>query len=92
MTQQLADARARWTRAWREVDAARAKLQTILDNLTAGVVVLDATGPHVLTGNPGAARILRAPLEAYVDRPLADVPGLADFAGGRGRAVRRIPG
>jgi nitrogen fixation/metabolism regulation signal transduction histidine kinase len=80
MTQQLADARSAVDESMREVNAARAELQTILDNLTAGVVVMDAQG-HVLTGNPGAAHILRAPLEAYRDRPLADVPGLADFAG-----------
>jgi nitrogen fixation/metabolism regulation signal transduction histidine kinase len=39
---------------------ARANLQTILDNLTAGVIVLDSQGV-VLSSNPGATRILRAP-------------------------------
>jgi len=80
MTQQLADARATVERSMSAVDAARARLQTILDNLTAGVIVLDAQG-RVRSANPGATRILRAPMAAYEGRPLAEVPGLEDFAG-----------
>jgi len=79
MTQQLADARAAVEKSMGQVSAARANLQTILDNLTAGVIVLDAQG-LVLSSNPGATRILRAPLAAHEGRPLADIPGLADFA------------
>ena len=73
-----------------EVDAARANLQTILDNLTAGVIVLDAQGV-IQSTNPGATRILRAPLAAYEGQPLAEVPGLEDFAHERAAAVRRLP-
>jgi nitrogen fixation/metabolism regulation signal transduction histidine kinase len=40
MTQQLADARAAVEQSMVKVDAARSNLQTILDNLTAGVIVL----------------------------------------------------
>jgi nitrogen fixation/metabolism regulation signal transduction histidine kinase len=54
-----------------QVNAARANLQTILDNLTAGVIVLDAAGPHPVQSNPGATRILRVPLAAYQGKPLA---------------------
>ena len=79
MTGQLADARAQVSRTVVELDAARTHLQTILDNLTAGVLVFDADG-HLETVNPGATRILRLPLSAYVGRPLADVPGLELFA------------
>ncbi|QIL83177.1 HAMP domain-containing protein [Diaphorobacter sp. HDW4A] len=79
MTQQLADARAAVERSMGEVDAARANLQTIQDNLTAGVIVLDAAGT-ILSSNPGATRILRAPMAAFEGKPLADVPGLAEFA------------
>lgn len=75
MTQQLADARSAVQASMSEVDAARASLQTILDNLTAGVMVLDGQG-RILSCNPGATRILRAPLAAFVGRPLAEVPGL----------------
>ncbi|PTT89649.1 PAS domain-containing sensor histidine kinase [Pelomonas sp. HMWF004] len=79
MTGQLADAREQVSRTVAELDAARTHLQTILDNLTAGVLVFDADG-HIETVNPGATRILRLPLSAYIGRPLAEVPGLADFA------------
>ncbi|KAB2905977.1 MAG: HAMP domain-containing protein [Burkholderiaceae bacterium] len=79
MTQQLADARAAVEQSMGDVDAARANLQTILDNLTAGVIVLDTQGV-VHSANPGATRILRAPMAAYAGRALADVPGLSEFA------------
>ena len=81
MTQQLSDARGAVERSMRDVDAARANLQTILDNLTAGVIVLDAAG-EVVSSNPGATRILKAPLAAHEGQPLATLPGLADFADG----------
>jgi len=79
MTQQLSDARGAVEKSMGEVDAARANLQTILDNLTSGVIVLDAEGT-MQSINPGATRVLRAPLAAYAGRPLAEVPGLAEFA------------
>ena len=79
MTQQLADARAAVEQTVGELDAARGNLQTILDNLTSGVIVLDAAGT-VLSTNPGATRVLRAPLAAFEGQPLGDVPGLANFA------------
>lgn len=79
MTQQLADARQAVELSMGEVDAARANLQTILDNLTAGVIVLDAQG-LIHSSNPGATRILRAPMAAFEGRPLSEVPGLAEFA------------
>ncbi|WP_431108669.1 ATP-binding protein [Variovorax paradoxus] len=78
MTQQLADARGAVEKTMGQLDAARANLQTILDNLTSGVIVLDAKGT-ILSTNPGATRVLRAPLAAYEGQPLAQVPGLADF-------------
>ena len=78
MTQQLADARAAVQRSIVQVDAARANLQTILDNLTAGVIVLDARGV-VHSANPGATRILRTPLAASIGRPLVEIEGLEAF-------------
>jgi nitrogen fixation/metabolism regulation signal transduction histidine kinase len=78
MTQQLSEARAAVERSMDQVSAARANLQTILDNLTAGVIVLDREG-QILTSNPGASRILRYPLEDYQDRHLSEVPGLEVF-------------
>lgn len=78
MTQQLADARMVVGQSLRQVDAARSNLQTILDNLTAGVVVLDAQG-RIQSSNPGATRILRSPLAALEGRPLQDIAGLEAF-------------
>ncbi len=79
MTQQLADARFAVQQSMSQVDAARANLQTILDNLTAGVIVLDVAG-RIQSSNPGATRILRAPLAAFHGKSLAEVPGLEMFA------------
>ena len=81
MTQQLADARGAVETSMSQLDQARANLQTILDNLTAGVIVLDPDGV-VLSSNPGATRILRAPLAAWQGRPLGSLPQLQDFAAG----------
>ncbi|MES2999315.1 MAG: ATP-binding protein [Pseudomonadota bacterium] len=79
MTQQLADARTAVDESMGQVNAARAHLQTILDNLTAGVIVLDDQG-RIESANPGATRILRAPLAVYQGMPLESVPGLEEFA------------
>ena len=78
MTQQLADARQAVQGSMVQVNAARANLQTILDNLTAGVMVLDAQGV-VQSSNPGATRILRVPLAVFEGRRLADIEGLQTF-------------
>ena len=81
MTQDLADARAAVQHSMEQVDAARDNLQTILDNLTAGVVVLDAQC-RLQSANPGAARILHTPLELHMGQPLPSVPGLDAFGQG----------
>jgi nitrogen fixation/metabolism regulation signal transduction histidine kinase len=79
MTQDLADARNAVQHSMAQVDAARDNLQTILDNLTAGVVVFDAQG-RVHSANPGAARILRTPFTPHLGKPLSELPGLGHFA------------
>lgn len=81
MTRQLLEARKAVEASMGQVDRARANLQTILDNLTAGVIVLDAKGA-VVSSNPGATRILRAPMAAFEGCPLAAIPGLEAFADG----------
>lgn len=78
MTQQLADARQAVQISMEQVNAARANLQTILDNLTAGVMVLDVQGV-IQSSNPGASRILRVPLANFEGRRLADIEGLQRF-------------
>jgi nitrogen fixation/metabolism regulation signal transduction histidine kinase len=79
MTEQLSDAREMVQKSVTQVESARANLQTILDNLTAGVIVFDRDG-HIDTVNPGATRILRVPLSAYRGKGLDDVPGLENFS------------
>lgn len=81
MTQQLADARHTVQRSMSQVDSARAYLQTILDNLTSGVLVLNADG-SVRSANPGAARILKLPLESFRGAMLRQMAGLETFAMG----------
>ena len=79
MTEQLADAREQVQRGVSQLEGARTRLQTILDSLSAGVIVFDKQG-RVDTVNPGATRILRQPLSAYRGRQLDEVPGLAEFS------------
>jgi nitrogen fixation/metabolism regulation signal transduction histidine kinase len=79
MTQQLAEAREQVQRGVKQLEGARTRLQTILDSLSAGVIVFDRK-QLIDTVNPGATRILRQPLSAYRGRRLDEVPGLAGFA------------
>ncbi|MGL6112579.1 MAG: ATP-binding protein [Rubrivivax sp.] len=79
MTAQLSDAREEVQRGVNQLEGARTRLQTILDNLSAGVVVFDREG-HIDTVNPGATRILRLPLSVYRGRGLQEVPELGEFA------------
>ncbi|MCZ8074953.1 MAG: ATP-binding protein, partial [Paucibacter sp.] len=79
MTEQLSEARAMVERSVAQLESARTHLQTILDNLTAGVIVFDAER-RIDTVNPGATRILRLPLSVYQGRPLGEVPHLEAFA------------
>ena len=79
MTEQLSDARELVHKSVAQVEGARSNLQTILDNLTAGVIVFNGKGA-IDTVNPGATRILRLPLSAYRGRRLDEVTGLGEFA------------
>lgn len=71
MTDQLGSARAQVEQSVSALQRARAELQTILDNLTAGVIVLDHQ-LRLISCNPSATRILRQPLAAGLGRPLGD--------------------
>ena len=79
MTQQLSDARSTVERSLMQLDAARGNLQTILDNLTAGVIVLNARGA-IQSSNPGATRILKVPLAAHNKASFLNLPNLQNFA------------
>ncbi|OGB34942.1 MAG: PAS domain-containing sensor histidine kinase [Burkholderiales bacterium RIFCSPLOWO2_12_FULL_61_40] len=78
MTEQLAEARQTVQHSMESVDAARANLQTILDNLTSGVIVLGEQG-EIRSSNPGAARILQVPLAEHEGETLANIDGLKEF-------------
>jgi nitrogen fixation/metabolism regulation signal transduction histidine kinase len=78
MTEQLAQARRTVESSMAQVDLARSHLQTMLDNLTAGVVLLDTQG-HILSINPGATRILRLPLAVHLGKTLTEIEGLQLF-------------
>ena len=79
MTAQLADAREQVDRGVAQLEGARTRLQTILDTLTAGVIVFDREG-RIDTVNPGATRILRLPLSAWRGRRLTELPELEALA------------
>ena len=79
MTQQLSDTREALDSSMMQVHTSRANLQTILDNLTAGVIVMNADGV-IQSTNPGATRILRLPLAAWEGRVLGDIEGLEEFS------------
>ncbi len=79
MTEQLAEAREQVGRGVSQLEGARTRLQTILDSLSAGVIVFDRQRA-IDTVNPGATRILRQPLSVFIGRPFDEVPGMADFA------------
>jgi len=79
MTEQLSEARTQVQRGVNQLEGARTRLQTILDSLTAGVIVFDKQ-QRIDTVNPGATRILRQPVSAYRGRKLDEVPGMAEFA------------
>ena len=79
MTEQLGHARAAVQRGVAQLESARTHLQTILDSLTAGVIVFDDQR-RIDIVNPGATRILKLPLASYRGRGLADVAGLEALA------------
>ena len=81
MTAQVADARTQVQRGMHQLEGARTRLQTILDTLTAGVIVFDREG-RIDTVNPGATRILQRPLAGWRGKRLSELPDLQDFAHG----------
>jgi nitrogen fixation/metabolism regulation signal transduction histidine kinase len=77
MTRQLAEARDAVEMRSRQLETARAYLERLLANLSAGVIVLDANFA-IVTANYGAGRILGVPLATRPGRSLVDeVPQLA---------------
>ena len=87
MTAQVAEARGQVQRGMVQLEGARTRLQTILDTLTAGVIVFDREG-RIDTVNPGATRILQRPLSAWRGRRLSELPELEALRDRRRAAIR----
>jgi nitrogen fixation/metabolism regulation signal transduction histidine kinase len=83
MTAQLAEAKAKEEEQRRAIDTTRAYLESVLSNLSAGVLVFDSDF-RLRTANPSAAVILQQPLADLIGVPLADwarrIPPLEPFA------------
>jgi len=83
MTAQLADAHDKAEESRRATETTRAYLESILGNLSAGVLAFDED-LTLRTANPSAAVILQQPLAELTRMPLADwknrLPALAPFA------------
>ena len=83
MTAQLAEAQQKAEESRRAIETTRAYLESILGNLSAGVLAFD-DALRLRTTNPSAAVILQQPLADLVGVPLADwsrrLPALSAFA------------
>ncbi len=83
MTAQLAEAKQKGEESHRAVETTRAYLESVLANLSAGVLAFDSAF-RLRTANPSAAVILQQPLADLFDVPLADwgrrLPALDAFA------------
>ncbi|HVE49673.1 MAG TPA: ATP-binding protein [Casimicrobiaceae bacterium] len=83
MTAQLADAHARNEESRRAIETTRAYLESILANLSAGVMAFDDLY-RLRTANPSAAVILQQPLADLTGVPLEawgrHLPSIAPFA------------
>ncbi len=83
MTAQLADAQQKAEENRQAIETTRAYLESILANLSAGVLAFDDAF-RLRTANPSAAVILQQPLAELVGVPLADwvrrLPALSGFA------------
>lgn len=79
MTRQLQEARSQVDRNRRELEQVNARLESVLSNLTAGVLVLDSDFRLVLA-NQGAERVLGISTFEHVDEPIANIAPLARIA------------
>jgi nitrogen fixation/metabolism regulation signal transduction histidine kinase len=83
MTAQLAEAQGKAEESRRATETTRAYLESILGNLSAGVVVFDERY-RLRTVNPSAAVILQQPVAELTGMPLSDwgkrLPAMAPFA------------
>lgn len=78
MTRQLEDARGAAQRSGAAVEAARAYLESVLANLSAGVLAFSADG-KLRAANHGAMQVLGDKLTGFEDIALAEWPRLEQF-------------
>ncbi len=78
MTSQLFDARSAVERNRAALQDAKAHLESVLENMSAGVMVLDANFT-LITCNEAVGRIVQADVAAHVGQPLSGIDGMAGF-------------
>jgi nitrogen fixation/metabolism regulation signal transduction histidine kinase len=78
MTRQLQEARSLVERNQRELERVNARLESVLGNIDAGVMVLDSE-LRLTLANPGADRIVGTPLADFFGQPLAALPRLGEL-------------
>jgi len=79
MTRQLFDARAAVERNRTELENAKAYLESVLANMSAGVMVLDGQF-RLMSCNESVDRILQHDFEPHLGQPLSEIAGLSAFA------------
>jgi nitrogen fixation/metabolism regulation signal transduction histidine kinase len=84
MTRQLSDARASVEKNRAELESAKGYLESVLANMSAGVMVLDRQF-RLITCNESVERILQQDFGQYIGKPLSQIEGLSAFA----QAIRK---
>lgn len=79
MTRQLLEARDTVEKNRIQLEEAKAYLESVLANMSAGVMVLD-DGFRLITSNESVKRILQLDFAPYIGQPLVNIDGLAAFA------------
>ena len=79
MTRQLFDARSAVEKNRTELENAKAYLESVLANMSAGVMVLDQDA-RLVTCNHSVERILQRHLDHDIGKPLVEINGLQQFA------------
>ena len=91
MTAQLSEARQQAETSRQALEASRAYLQSVLDNLSAGVLVL-GDGMRLTLANPSATRVLRVPLQGAIGQPIDSMDSLRAFAAAVDAAFQELAG
>lgn len=79
MTRQLYEARVAVEKNQAELEHAKAHLESVLANMSAGVMVLDGNF-NLVTCNESVERILQHGFDGHVGKPLAGIEGLSPLA------------